>query len=131
MKSVGGVSERTFCGPAKASVKFGSESFSFKGGDCVATSAYVSVNIGTVVLGETSKPKPDYFGIDVGQTPGSTTKPAGKDGTYSVEALALDYGGKGYLATGVTVVLTGNRTHGKLTGTAMGGGGNVTGTFSC
>jgi hypothetical protein len=131
VRSVGGISERMFCGPAKATVHFGSHTFSFANGDCVATSTYLSVNIGTVVLGETSKPKPNYFGVDVGRTPGSTTKPAGKDGTYPAAALALDYGGKGYLATGVSVVLSGNRSHGTLSGTPFGSSGAVTGTFSC
>ena len=91
----------------------------------------VAVNVGTVVLGTTSKPKPNYFGLDVGQIPGTTGKPAAKDGSYPAVVLALDYGGKGYLTTGVTVVLSGNRTHGSFSGSALGSSAKVTGTFSC
>lgn len=131
VKTANGVTERTFCGPAKATVHYAGKTFVFSGGDCQKTSTYVAVNIGTVVLGTTSKPKPNYFGLDVGRLPGSTGKPAAKDGSYPAVALGLDYGGKGYLATGVTVVLSGNRTHGTLSGSALGPSGNVTGTFSC
>ena len=73
--SVGGVQARVFCGPAKAKIHVNGKTLSFGGGDCERTSKYVSVNIGTVVLGQTTKKKPDYFGLDVGQIPGSTNKP--------------------------------------------------------
>lgn len=131
VKTANGVTERTFCGPAKATVHYGGKTFVFSGGECEKTSKYIAVNIGTVVLGTTSKPKPNYFGLDVGQLPGSTGKAAAKDGSYPAVAFALDFGGKGYLAAGVTVVLGGNRTHGTLTGSALGSSGKVTGTFSC
>jgi hypothetical protein len=131
VKTADGVTERTFCGPAKATVHDGAKTFVFSDGECEKTSKYVAVNIGTVVLGTTSKPKPNYFGLDVGQIPGTTGKPAAKDGSYPAAALALDYGGKGYLATGVKVVLAGNRTHGSLSGSALGSSAKVTGTFSC
>jgi hypothetical protein len=128
-KTVGGISERTFCGSAKATVHDGSQTFSYAGGTCETTSAYVSVNIGTVVLGETSKPKPNYFGMDVGRIPGSTSKAASKDGSYPAAAMAFDFGGKGYFATSVTVALTGNRTHGAFSGSGL--TGKVSGTFTC
>ncbi len=134
VKSVGGVTERTFCGSAKATVHFGSQTFHYSGGACEKTSKYVSVNIGTVVLGQTSKPKPDYFGLDVGQVPGSTVKPAPRDGAYTDVVVALDHGGKAYLVspTGTTVMLSGNRSKGTISGTAgFGATGKVTGTFSC
>ncbi len=134
VKNVGGVTERTFCGSAKATVHFGPQTFHYSGGDCEKTSKYVSVNIGTVVLGQTTKPKPDYFGLDVGQVPGSTVKPAPRDGTYTDVVLALDHGGKAYLAspTGIKVTLSGNRSKGTISGTAgFGATGKVTGTFSC
>ena len=125
---------RTFCGPAKATVQFGSKTLHFSGGSCTKTSKYVSVNIGTVVLGQTTKPKPDYFGLDVGQVPGSAAKPASKDGTYTNALVVLVYGGKAYFVstTGTKVTLSGNRSKGAISGTAgFGATGKVTGSFSC
>lgn len=132
--SFGGVQARVFCGPAKATVHVGGKTLSFKGGDCERTSKYVSLNIGTVVLGQTNKKKPDYFGLDVGQVPGSTGKPAASDGTYTGGVLAIDYGGKSYAVRGDTmkVTLAGGRTKGTLSGTLLfGGSGPLTATFSC
>ena len=134
VKNVGGVTVRTFCGPAKATVKFGSKTLHYSGGSCTKTSKYVAVNIGTVVLGQTTKAKPDYFGLDVGQVPGSTAKPAPKDGTYTNVVLALVYGGKAYFVstTGTKVTLSDNRSKGTISGTAgFGATGKVTGSFSC
>jgi len=131
-KTVNGATERTFCGAAKATVHAGSKTFSFSGGQCTKAPAYVTVNIGTVVLGMTSKPKPDYFGLDVGKLPGGGGTPASHDGTNTSVVLAIDSGGKGYVVTGARVTLKGNRTRGTFTGTMLGGpGGTVTGSFSC
>jgi hypothetical protein len=69
----------------------------YAGGSCEKTSKYLSVNIGTVVLGQTTKPKPNYFGLDVGQVPGSTVKPAPKDGIHTGVVLALVHGGTTYV----------------------------------
>jgi hypothetical protein len=132
VRNVNGVTERTFCGPAKATVHYGTKTLSFSGGDCMNTSKYVSLNIGTVVLGTTSKPKPDYFGLAVGQVPGSTAKPASHDGGYADAILVLESGGKTYFvpATGLQVKLTNNPSRGSFAG----GGGlhpKVTSIFSC
>ena len=130
----GGVQARVFCGPAKATVHVGGKTLSFSNGNCEATPKYVSVNIGTVVLGQTTKKKPDYFGLDVGQIPGSTAKPSPKDGTYTGGAVAIVSGGKSYAVRGDTVkiTLTGNRSKGTLTGSLIfGGSGAVTASFSC
>ena len=67
---------------AKATVHVAGKTLTFKGGSCERTSKYLSLQIGTVVLGQTKKKKPDYFGINVGAYPGSTTKAATKDGKY-------------------------------------------------
>jgi hypothetical protein len=130
----GSTKARVFCGPAKATIHVGGKTLTFKNGSCERTSKYVSVNIGTVVLGPTTKKKPDYFGIDVGQIPGSTAKPAAKDGTYTGGAVAIVSGGKSYAVRGDTVKITlgGNRSKGTLAGTLIfGGSGAVTGSFSC
>src|SRR5579884_1768762 len=101
-RTVGGVQERVFCGPAKATVTVGGKTLRFAGGSCERTPAYVSVNIGTVVLGPTGRPKPDYFGLDVGAYPGGNGKPAGHDGTFTGAVLALEYHGKSNLLRGDT-----------------------------
>ncbi len=132
--SYGGAQARVFCGPAKATVHVGGKTLTFKSGNCERTSKYVTVNIGIVVLGQTNKPKPDYFGLDVGQTPGSTSKPAAADGQYKGGVLAIDSGGKSYTVRGDTlkITLAGGRTKGTLSGTLLfGGSGPLTGTFSC
>ena len=102
MTSVGGVPARTFCGPAKATVHIAGKTLSFKGGSCERTSKYLSLQIGTVILGQAKKKKPDYFGIDVGAYPGSTSKAATKDGKYVGAVIAIDYHGTGYLLRGDT-----------------------------
>jgi hypothetical protein len=131
--SVGGVTARTFCGPAKATADVGGKTLVFKGGSCERTSKYLSLQIGTVVLGQTKKKKPDYFGIDVGAYPGSTTKPAAKDGKYVGGVIAIEYQGKGYLLRGDTakITLAGGRSRGSFTASILFGSGSAGGTFSC
>ena len=129
----GGVQARLFCGAAKATVKIGGKTLSFKGGSCERTSKYLTVNIGTVVLGTTTKKKPDYFGLDVGAYPGSTAKPAGHDGGYTGGVLAVVSGGKSYLLRGDTAkfTLSGGRTKGTFSAAGLLGSGAATGSFSC
>ena len=76
----GDVSARTFCGPAKATLVVGGRTIRFQGGSCQRGPAYVSLNIGTVVLGTTTKPRPDYFGLNVGKVPIFGGTPATHDG---------------------------------------------------
>ena len=132
--SYGGAQARVFCGPAKATVHVGGKTLTFKSGNCERTSKYVTVNIGTVVLGQTTKKKPDYFGLDVGQIPGSTSKPTATDGTYKGGVVAIDFGGTSYTvrSDSLKITLSGSRTKGTLSGTLLfGGSGPLTGTFSC
>ncbi len=104
----------------------------YAGGSCEKTSKYLSVNIGTVVLGQTTKPKPNYFGLDVGQVPGSTVKPAPKDGIHTGVVLALVHGGTTYVPAAATATLRANRSKGTISGTALlGGKGKITGIFFC
>ncbi len=132
--SYGGAQARVFCGPAKATVHVGGKTLTFKSGSCERTSKYVTVNIGIVMLGQTTKTRPDYFGLDVGQIPGSKSKPASSDGRYKGGVVAIDSGGKSYTVRGDTlkITLAGNRSKGTLSGTLLfGGSGPLTGTFSC
>jgi hypothetical protein len=134
VKQLGGLNVRVFCGPAKATVHYGGKLFSFSQGQCEKTSQYVAVNIGTVVLGPTTKPKPNYFGLDVGKFLGSKSKAASKDGTYAGGVLALAYGGKGYLVRGDTlkITLSGNRSRATFTGESLFAPHvKVAGSFTC
>ncbi|MBV8259312.1 MAG: hypothetical protein JOZ56_10790 [Actinobacteria bacterium] len=133
MTKVAGTDARTFCGPAKATVTVGGKTLSFSGGACEHTAAYVSVNIGTVVLGQTSAKKPDYFGLNVGAGVGAGNRPAPHDGSYTGAVVAAVKSGKSYLVRGDTakVTLAGNRSHGTFASTLLFGGGAVSGTFSC
>jgi hypothetical protein len=127
----GGVTARTFCGPAKATVTVGGKTFAFSGGSCERGAAYLTVNIGTVVLGTTSKPKPEYFGLTVGKVPMLGGVPAKTDGTYTPQALTAAHAGKGYAILSAKVTLKGNRSKGTFTGTVFGTSGKVTGSFGC
>src|SRR5215203_3100228 len=62
VKKINGVSARTFCGPAKATVKMNGKTFSYSGGECSKGAGLFAVNIGTIVLGKL-KNKPEYFGV--------------------------------------------------------------------
>ncbi|HVP75399.1 MAG TPA: hypothetical protein VMS63_05195 [Gaiellaceae bacterium] len=131
LSSAGGVQKRTFCGPAKAVVKVGGATFALAQGECTKTSKYLTVNIGALYIGQTTKPKPDYLGLDVGQIPGSTSPPAGRDGTYtSGVVFSVNHGGKGYAVLAATVKLQGNRSHGTVSGKTL-TGQPLTATFHC
>src|SRR5215208_4248460 len=62
VKKINGVNARTFCGPAKATVKLNGATVSYKGGQCSKSAGLLAVNIGTVVLGNL-KNKPEYLGV--------------------------------------------------------------------
>jgi len=129
--SYGGANARTFCGPAKATVVLGGKTIRFSGGNCERGPAYVSFNIGTVVLGTTTKPKPEYFGFLVGKAPIVGGTPATHDGSYKPQALGFDHAGKGYAIIPATVKLAGGRTRGTFTGKVFGANTPIHGSFSC
>ena len=126
-----GLDARVFCGPAKATVHYGTNVLTYKGGECEKTAKYVALNIGEVILGQTRKPKPDYFGLDIGVS----GKPASQDGTYNGGVLALDFKGKSYVTDGTSmkITLAGNRSHGTFTAKSLflSPAVKITGTFSC
>jgi len=104
-----------------------------RGGSGERTARYLALNIGTVVLGQTTKRKPDYFGRTVGAYPGASAKPAARDGVYTGGVIAAERSGKPYLVRGDTarITLAGGRTRGTFKSTVLFGGGAVSGTFSC
>jgi hypothetical protein len=127
----GGANARTFCGSATATVLVGGKTVRFSGGECERGPAYLSINIGTVVLGTTSKPKPEYFGLLVGKAPIVGGTPAAHDGTFKPQALTFDHAGKGYPVLQSSVTLTNGRTRGTFTGTVLGSNARVRGSFRC
>jgi len=131
-----GVQTRTFCGKATATVTIANEGVTFPGGECETTADYLSVNIGTIVLGTGDKATAlkattAYFGMNIGRTPGDDpSKPAAtKDGTYTTAFAANDHG-TAVTVVQATVVLTDNRTKGTMSGTSLTNQA-VTGRFSC
>jgi hypothetical protein len=127
----GGAKALVFCGSASAKVSAGGKTFATKGGSCTKTSGSLTVNIGEIVLGSSSKPKPDYFGLTVGREAVGVGPAAGKDGVYHGAVVALVHAGKGYALRGnATVTLTGGRSHGTFKASSL-DGGNVTGSFAC
>lgn len=131
MTTYGGASARVFCGPAVANVHADGKKFSIRKGSCEKTSSYVSVNIGTVVLGATKKKQPEYFGLLVGRSLGLSGPTAGKDGTYHNGIVGVVHAGKGYaLRANATVTLSKGRSHGTFRATSI-DGSTVTGSFTC
>ena len=130
---VNSIDARAFCGPAKATVHYGTKLFTYTQGDCENSSKDVVVNIGTVMLGLTTRPKPNYFGLLVGTSAGG--KAAARDGTYTGGVLALVYGGKGYVVrtTSLKIAIAGGRTRGTFTGVTRFDNppSKVTGSFHC
>ena len=120
--SSGGVTYRTFCGAAHATLKVGGKTYSFKGGSCELSRTLMSINIGTITL-PPGKPKYDYFGI---------TLSAKKGGSYANQAATwqLPHGKQGSLFQ-TTIKLAGNRRSGTFYGAPLTGGGKGTGSFSC
>ncbi len=130
-RKLNGVPARTFCGPATARIRIGGKTFVFAQGNCVATPQYVSINIGTVVLGQTSRHQPNYFGLDIGRIPGSGSPPARKDGSYrSGTVLTVVYADKSYDVLSGVATLQGHRTRGTIRGNTFSGQA-LTGTFDC
>jgi hypothetical protein len=128
---VGGVPALTFCGSASATVFVGASTLVFVQGSCVKTARYVSINIGTVVLGQTRARQPNYFGLDIGRIPGSGSPPAGKDGTYrSGTVLTVEYAGKSYDVLSGVASLKGHRSYGTITGQTF-SGRPLYGRFHC
>jgi hypothetical protein len=127
----GSTKARTFCGPATAKVELAPGSLiSYRRGSCKKTTKYVTVNIGTTVLGQTTKKKPEYFGLTVGRT-AAGGKPAPEDGTYDGATISFVHKNKTYALGQSSVVLTNNRTRGAFAGTIPGQQGQIVGSFRC
>jgi hypothetical protein len=119
VKKIGGVPARTFCGPAKASVKLNSRTVSYANGSCSKSFAGFTINIGTVVLG-TTKNMPEYFGITVKATAGA----------HGNSGVAVVHAGKRYAVIGTVTLKAGLRS-GTFSGKVFGSPTKIAGSFSC
>jgi hypothetical protein len=120
----GGAPARTFCGPAAATVRRGGSTFTIRHGQCQVVGGTFTINIGTVVLGSTSKSKPEYFGV--------TIFGARKDGVYRKQAVSVVHGGKSVAVASDTVVtLEDGRTRGLFRGRLFGSSTVISGSFHC
>lgn len=122
VRTAGGVTYRTFCGHARATVHLPGKTYRFTGGSCDSTSSAFTINIGTITL-PPGKPKYRYFGVTV------FTR---RDGTFANQAVSwqLPDGSHGSLFH-ATIKLTGGRKKGTFSGTTLAGGVKGSGTFSC
>jgi hypothetical protein len=122
---VDGKKAQAFCGPAKAVAMVGKKRFAFSGGVCQKSGVVFTVNIGTIVISAVANAKPGsapYFGLTV--TPATS-------GVHVGQTLSWISGGKRYGVVSDRIKLKGGLKSGSFTGTALPGGGKVTGTFSC
>ena len=120
VRTAGGVTYRTFCGPAHAIVHLGGRTLVFRGGSCDKTA--FTINIGTITL-PPGKPRYRYFG---------TTVFTNRDGTFKDQAVTwqLPNGQRNSLFH-ATVVLAGGRTRGTFTGSTLVGNVRGFGSFHC
>ena len=115
----GGVGTRTFCGPAKATLKFGGKKYTFRrGGNCTTDESGLSVNLGTSTL--VGKPKSAYLGITV-----FSKKPGAHDATVSWQL----HGRSRSLSHGKATVVRGLK-RGTFTG-LLSHGRRASGSFTC
>jgi len=120
VRTVGGATVRTFCGPAKATARIGSKTFHFAGGECAIEQGMFTVNIGSITLGP-GKPKYPYFGLDA--------KPP-KAGAHANQIVSWQFAGRRYSLLPVKVVLNAGLHSGSFSGTVL-TGGSGSGTFTC
>ena len=124
VKTVGGVTYRSFCGSAKATVVTKTGTLRFAGGECSKSGGAFSVNIGTITL-PPGKPKFQYFGVAVFNT---------RAGTFSKPAPAVTWqlpGGKRGSLLYSTVTIAPGLKKGSFKGTLIGTNSPVHGVFSC
>jgi hypothetical protein len=120
--TTGGVTYRTFCGPAHATLHLGGKTYQFTGGNCERLSSSFTINLGTITLPPGS-PKFRYFGIVVFSP---------KAGTFTNQAVALQFpGGKRASLFHAKIVLKGGRSQGTFAGTTLADHVPGSGTFSC
>jgi hypothetical protein len=119
VKKINGVSARTFCGPAKATLRMHGQTVAYKGGACSKSIGLFTINVGTIVLGNL-KNKPEYFGITVDA----------KAGTQANEGVSVTHAGKSLAIMG-TVTLKAGLKSGTFSGKVFGSPARISGSFTC
>lgn len=105
-------------------------------GRCQLGATYVSVNIGSVVIGRGStarrlQARRFYFAASVGRLPGDRRHtPARRDGRYRLRILVILDHGHEYAARRGFVALSGGRTHGRFAARLV-HGGRARGIWTC
>jgi len=110
---------RTYCGPAKATLKLGRKKYVFKGGNCSISDSTWMLSIGTITI--SGKPKKAYLGIAVFSK---------KAGTH-LAAVSWQLHGTSQSLSNAKVTLAKGLKKGTFTGSRGGRRGKVTGSFSC
>jgi hypothetical protein len=119
VKKINGVSARTFCGPARATVKMNGKTISYSGGNCSKSLGLFSVNIGTVVLGNLRN-KPEYFGVTA----------RAKAGVQTRQGVSVVHAGKSHAIIGTVTIKAGLRA-GTFSGKVFGSPKIIAGSFTC
>jgi hypothetical protein len=138
----GNVKVKVFCGPARATVRFGratyvygGRTYAFRNGRCVKTARTLYINVGVQWLPypSTELPRTRFFGLIIDAT---------RDGTYHPgSSLILSFTGPGFafFLNAGTLHLTANRSRGSFSGLIAGrdvyaygfATGSASGSFSC
>ncbi len=112
---------RTFCGPAKATLRVHGKKYRYnQGGNCSIDGSTWTLNIGTISLH--GKPKRAYFGITVFSK---------KAGTHGAAVTWQRPNGTTASLLNAKVTLARGLKKGTFTGSINTGGGKGTGSFSC
>jgi hypothetical protein len=119
VKKINGVSARTFCGPAKATVKMNGKTISYGGGKCSKSLGLFSVNIGTVVLGNLRN-KPEYLGVTASAEAGVQTR----------QGVSVVHAGRSQAIIGTVTIKAGLRA-GTFSGKVFGSSKIISGSFTC
>lgn len=134
VSTVGAATVHVYCGPAKATVKFGGKTHAFKGGNCGVASGFGikgwALGIGKYTV-PPAKPKFKYFGVAYIGSP--------KAGTYKKGEFIVTFflPGKTYTVIGsplgtpqMTVTVTKGARKGSFSG-VLGGSKKVSGQWTC
>ena len=120
-KTIAGKTVVFFCGPAKATVRFGGKTLTYSSGLCEKQAGMFTVNIGATIPGALRQKYP-YFGMTVEGT---------HAGSYTRQNVVFVYQGTVYSVGQHTIVLKPGLHAGTFTGKSFPGLRAVTGSFTC
>ncbi len=127
VKQVGGVTVRTWCGPAKAAASVGGKKIAIKGGSCSVTKVS-GIALFAITVGRYTVPpgKPKFASVSAS---GSDLKP----GTYRYWVINFQTPGKQWTLKPTTtrVTITKGARRGTFVGTTYEGGKKAKGSWTC